>query len=163
MMHGTRDWKSVAHLSWRIAGNAGIQVPKKNRMYINYLLEYLPKHKIRAIMRHDLITRAAEHHPGGAPQPMKTYIVAIFLFLFNVLVSIACGMGLVSVAGIGLQAGFVEVLASGLVNSTVHLPLFLGSLGISKSFAAIVAFATWFVYAVGFFQLVTVRVIGLED
>ena len=94
---------------------------------------------------------------------MKTYIVAVILFLFNLLVSIAAAVGLVTVAGLGLQADIVGALVVGLVNSTVHLPLFLASLGISKSFAAIVAFATWFVYAVGFFQLVTVRVIGLED
>lgn len=94
---------------------------------------------------------------------MKTYVVAIFLLLFNLLVSIAGGMGWVSVAGLEVQAGFVELVFTGLVNSTVQLPTFLSSMGISQSFAGIFAFATWFVYAVGFFQRVTVRVIGLDD
>jgi hypothetical protein len=94
---------------------------------------------------------------------MKTYVVAIFLLLFNILVSIAGGMGWVSVAGLELQAGFFELVFNGLINSTVELPIFLSSMGIAKSFAGIVAFATWFVYAVGFFQLVTARIIGYED
>jgi len=95
--------------------------------------------------------------------PMKTYIAALLLLLFNLLVSILCGMGLVAVVGTGGQAGIADAVAAGLVQSTVQLPLFLSSLGLSKTFAGLFAFATWFVYAVGFFQLVTVRVIGLED
>ncbi|MDG6256344.1 MAG: hypothetical protein QCH35_01970 [Methanomicrobiaceae archaeon] len=94
---------------------------------------------------------------------MKTYIVALLLLLFNILVSISCGMGLVAFVGTGGQAGIVAAVAGGLVHSTVQLPLFLSSLGLSKTFAGLCAFATWFVYAVGFFQLVTVRVIGLKD
>jgi hypothetical protein len=134
---------------------------KKENVYKS--LDEIPFNK-----RNSCCDAARNPHTGcrtpypGAIRSMKTYVVAIFLFSFNVLASIACGMGLVSVAGSGLQTGFVEMLVNGLLNSTVQLPIFLASLGISKSFAGIVAFATWFVYAVGFFQLVTARVIGLE-
>jgi hypothetical protein len=90
---------------------------------------------------------------------IKTWYIALLLLLFNAVMSILSANGIV--AG-GIQEGVAstQLLIGGLVDSTVDLPAFLTSFGVPKTFAAFLAFATWFVYAVGFFQLVTVRFIS---
>jgi hypothetical protein len=98
----------------------------------------------------------------GAWSRMKTWHIALLLLVWNALLSIVTATDRIA-NGITEGIGTMQLLSAGLLDSTVQLPVFLTAFGMPATFAALLAFATWFVYAVGFFQLVTVRFLGESD
>jgi hypothetical protein len=93
---------------------------------------------------------------------MKTWNIALVLLVFNAVISILSANGMVA-SSIHEGVATTQMLIGCLLNSTVELPSFLASFGVPRTMAAFIAFSTWFVYAVGFFQLVTVRFINRTE
>jgi hypothetical protein len=92
----------------------------------------------------------------------KTWYAACLLLAFNIILSIAGALGLIS-GGLAAGEGALQLIAGGIADSTVNLPFLLSTYGVPKTIAATIAFGTWFVYAVGLFQLVTVRFLSGSD